>query len=118
MGAGVSLFGAGLTIGLNLYWIPLLGYMGSAYATLICYTAMAALSYALGQKYYPVTYDMKSVVGYMILGIGLYLASIELQPLLRWQSGCLASALMLLYLLITLLFELRQSRIQRLKLQG
>ena len=118
MGAGVSLFGAGLTIALNFYWIPLLGYMGSAYATLICYAAMAALSYALGQKYYPVAYDMKSVVGYMTLGIGLYFASIELQPLLRWQSGCLASALMLLYLLITLLFELRQSRIQRLKLQG
>jgi O-antigen/teichoic acid export membrane protein len=118
MGAGVSLFGAGLTIGLNLYWIPLLGYMGSAYATLICYAVMAALSYVLGQKYYPVAYDMKSVLGYMTLGIGLYLASTELQPLLRWQSGCLASALMLLYLLITLLFELRQSRIQRLKLQG
>ena len=118
MGAGVSLFGAGLTIALNFYWIPLLGYMGSAYATLICYAAMAALSYALGQKYYPVAYDMKSVVGYMTLGIGLYLASLELQPLLRWESGCLASALMLLYLLITLLFELRQSRIQRLKLQG
>jgi O-antigen/teichoic acid export membrane protein len=118
MGAGVSLFGAGLTIALNFYWIPLLGYMGSAYATLICYAAMAALSYVLGQKYYPVAYDMKSVLGYMTLGIGLYLASTELQPLLRWQSGCLASALMLLYLLITLLFELRQSRIQRLKLQG
>ncbi|MEY2666042.1 MAG: hypothetical protein RLZZ384_213 [Pseudomonadota bacterium] len=118
MGAGVSLFGAGLTIALNFYWIPLLGYMGSAYATLICYAAMAALSYALGQKYYPVAYDMKSVVGYMTLGIGLYFASIELQPLLRWQSGCLASALMLLYILIILLFELRQSRIQRLKLQG
>ena len=118
MGAGVSLFGAGLTIALNFYWIPLLGYMGSAYATLICYAAMAALSYALGQKYYPVAYDMKSVLGYMTLGIGLYLASIELQPLLRWQSGCLASALMLLYILIMLLFELRQLRIQRLKLQG
>jgi hypothetical protein len=61
---------------------------------------------------------MKSVLGYMTLGIGLYLASTELQPLLRWQSGCLASALMLLYILIMLLFELRQLRIQRLKLQG
>ena len=118
MGAAVSLLGAGLTIGLNLYWIPLLGYMGSAYATLVCYAAMAVLSYALGQKYYPVSYNMKSVVSYMMLGIGLYLANIELQPLVRWPSGCLASALMLLYLLITLLFELRQLRNQRLKLQG
>lgn len=118
MGAGVSLFGAGLTIALNIYWIPVYSYMGSAYATLICYAAMAALSYALGQKYYPVAYDMKSLLGYIGLGVGLYFASTELQPLLRWQSGCLASALMLLYVLITLLFELRQSRISRLKLQG
>ena len=118
MGAGVSFFGAGLTIALNIYWIPVYSYMGSAYATLICYAAMAALSYALGQKYYPVAYDMKSLLGYIGLGVGLYFASTELQPLLRWQSGCLASALMLLYVLITLLFELRQSRISRLKLQG
>ena len=113
MGACVSLFGAGLTIVLNIYWIPEFGYTGSAYATLACYASMAALSYGLGQKFYRVDYDVKSVLGYLILGIGLYFASVQLQPLLRWQVGCLSSMLMLLYLLITLLFERRRFAAQR-----
>ena len=115
MGAGVSLFGAGLTIVLNLYWIPKFGYTGSAYATLACYAAMAMLSYFLGQKFYRVDYDVKSVLGYMSLGVGLYFANVKLQPLLHWQVGCLATVLMLLYALITLLFERRRLATFRLK---
>jgi O-antigen/teichoic acid export membrane protein len=109
MGAGVSLFGAGLTVALNFYWIPKFGYTGSAYATLICYAAMAMLSYFLGQKFYRVDYDVKSVLGYLILGVSLYFSNVELQPLLNWQIGGLSSALMLLFLLITLFFERRRS---------
>jgi hypothetical protein len=52
----------------------------------------------------------------MSLGVGLYFANVELQPLLRWQVGCLATALMLLYALITLLFERRRLANYRLKL--
>lgn len=113
MGAGVSLFGAGLTIILNIYWIPKFGYTGSAYATLACYASMAVLSYGLGQKFYRIDYDVKSVLSYLMLGIGLYFALVQLQPLLRWQVGCLSSLLMLLYLLITLLFERRRFAVQR-----
>ena len=54
MGAWVSIAGAVLTIGLNIWWIPLFGFIGSAWATLVCYGAMAAISYLLGQKFYPV----------------------------------------------------------------
>ncbi|HCT99582.1 MAG TPA: polysaccharide biosynthesis protein [Methylococcaceae bacterium] len=118
MGAGVSLLGAGLTVILNFYWIPWLGYMGSAYATLVCYAVMAGVSYVLGQIYYPVAYHIKAVIGYLLFGVGLYFASIVLQPLLAWQSGCLASALMVLYTLVTLLFERYHLRHQRLTLQG
>jgi O-antigen/teichoic acid export membrane protein len=108
MGASVSLFGAGLTIILNIYWIPKFGYTGSAYATLACYATMALLSYVLGQIFYRVDYDVKSVLGYLILGVSLYFANVQLQPLLRWQVGYLATMLMLLYLLIALLFERRR----------
>jgi O-antigen/teichoic acid export membrane protein len=110
MGAGVSLFGAGLTIALNFYWIPKFGYTGSAYATLVCYFAMATLSYFLGQKFYRVDYDVKSVLGYLILGISLYVANVQLQPILQWQTGFLATELLSLFLLTTLFFERRRLR--------
>ncbi|TRX02939.1 lipopolysaccharide biosynthesis protein [Candidatus Methylobacter oryzae] len=110
MGAFVSLAGAALTVALNVWWIPLLGYLGSAWATLACYSSMAIVSYLLGQKYYPVNYDVKRVIGYIGLGIGLYFAYNQLLVTIDWQPWLLAGALMLLYLLITALCEGRQLR--------
>jgi O-antigen/teichoic acid export membrane protein len=104
MGAMVSLGGALLTIGLNLWWIPLYGYIGSAWATLACYTGMAFVSYLLSRKYYPVVYDLKRIIFYIAFGLGLYFL---LEPLLTrgfksWQAGTL---LMSIYLLATILLE-------------
>jgi len=110
MGASVSLAGAALTIALNIWWIPLFGYVGSAWATLACYGSMAIVSYLLGRKYYPVDYDVKRVLGYIGLGIGLYFAHGQLLMTGAWQPWLLASALMLIYVLITLLCEGRQQR--------
>jgi O-antigen/teichoic acid export membrane protein len=39
-GAYISLFGAFLTLLLNFWLIPVIGYMGSAWATFICYASM------------------------------------------------------------------------------
>ncbi|MGZ5010112.1 MAG: lipopolysaccharide biosynthesis protein [Methylobacter sp.] len=108
MGAFVSIAGAALTIVLNVWWIPLFGYVGSAWATLACYGSMAIVSYLLGQKYYPVKYDVTRLIGYIGLGIGLYFAHQHLLMILDWQPWLLASALMLLYVLITALCEGRQ----------
>ena len=109
MGAFVSLAGAGLTIVLNVWWIPVLGYVGSAWATLACYTSMAVVSYLLGRHYYPVAYDVKRVLGYITLGVGLYIAREKLPVGTGWQQPWLLSAeLMSLYILVTFLFERRQ----------
>ncbi|HRG38464.1 MAG TPA: oligosaccharide flippase family protein [Bacteroidia bacterium] len=75
-GAFLAIFGAIITIVLNFYWIPRIGYMGSAWATLICYASMMVASYFLGNKHYPVNYDIKRILGYLTLSITLYLFSI------------------------------------------
>lgn len=105
LGAFVALFGAGLTIVLNVWWIPVYGYMGSAWATLACYGSMAIISYVLGQIYYPVKYDVFGILAYIGLGLGLYQANLQLQGIIFWQPGVLAGALLTLYLLIVGLFE-------------
>jgi O-antigen/teichoic acid export membrane protein len=109
MGAFVSLAGAALTIVLNIWWIPEFGYVGSAWATLACYASMAVVSYLLGRHYYPVAYDVKRVLAYITLGIGLYYARDQL-PLSAdwWQPWLLSTELMLLYILTAVLFEYRQ----------
>ncbi len=64
-GSMIALIGAAITIVLNLLLIPVLGYMGSAWATLVCYATMASISYFLGQKHWPVPYDVSRILLYM-----------------------------------------------------
>jgi O-antigen/teichoic acid export membrane protein len=78
-GMWLTLVGAVLTLVLNFIWIPSTGYfasyMGSAWATLICYAVMMVLSYIIGQRHYPIHYDLKKVLGYLGLALLLYFAS-------------------------------------------
>ena len=54
IGAG----GAVLTIVLNFLLIPVLGYLGSAWATLACYFMMAVVCWRLGERHFPVPYPV------------------------------------------------------------
>ncbi len=72
LGAMVAIGGAVLTIILNVLWIPRMGYMGAAWATLVCYAAMALVSYLLGQTYFPVPYNMTKVIAYIVAGVALW----------------------------------------------
>ena len=75
MGALIGGIGAVLTIGFNIWLIPIMGYMGSAYAVLICFVLMTLISYVVGQKYYRVDYDLKRILLYFAVAVGLYLLS-------------------------------------------
>jgi O-antigen/teichoic acid export membrane protein len=74
-GAWIALGGAAVTIGLNSWWIPELGYLGSAWATLCCYALMTAACWFWGKRYYPVPYDLKGMGGYVLLALSLYALS-------------------------------------------
>lgn len=71
-GAYIGIFGAVITIILNYIWIPQYTYMGSAWATLICYCSMMVLSFILSRNYYPIKYDLPRVFLYLITAFLLY----------------------------------------------
>ena len=85
-GAWLSLIGAVITLVLNFWWIPLspehliYGYYGSAWATFICYGSMMILSYLIGQKYFPVKYNLIKFAGYLGLSVLLYGISSFVKP--------------------------------------
>lgn len=68
-GLYISGVGAILTIILNVLFIPKYSYMASAWVSLIAYTSMMILSYILGQRNYPIPYDLKRNIAYLILSI-------------------------------------------------
>jgi O-antigen/teichoic acid export membrane protein len=107
MGAWVSLFGAGLTVLLNLWWIPLFGYQGSAWATLICYFSMAGLSYLLGNHYYPVPYPLWKIGCYVLIGLGFYALDREFVDHCGWNPWLTGSAFLMIYMMIATFWDLR-----------
>jgi O-antigen/teichoic acid export membrane protein len=66
-GAAITIFGAILTVAINVIFIPIYGYTASAWATLICYVVMLSISYFLGQKHYPIPYNLLKMFGYSAL---------------------------------------------------
>lgn len=47
-----------LNVGLNLWWIPRLGALGSAWATLWSFVVMFGIAYILSQRLFPIKYPM------------------------------------------------------------
>ncbi len=68
-GAYISLIGAILTIVINLAFIPRFGYMASAVATLSAYGCMMMLSFFFGRKYYPIPYNYRKIVFYLLVSV-------------------------------------------------
>ena len=81
IGAG----GAVLTIVLNFLLIPIMGYMGSAIATLACYFMMAILCWRLGERHFPVPYPALRL-GLWLLGAAGLVALGWLVPVAGWWA--------------------------------
>ena len=65
-GMYISIVGAIVTIIFNYVMIPKIGFMASAWATLLAYGSMMLISYQMGKKYYPVPYDIFRISGYLV----------------------------------------------------
>jgi O-antigen/teichoic acid export membrane protein len=72
-GAYISVLGAVITITLNFILIPVFGYKGSAAALLTAFFIMMVVSYFLGQKYYPVPYNLKRIGTYFFVAVVIYI---------------------------------------------
>jgi len=105
-GAYLGLFGAAITIGLNYLWIPTLGYVGSAWATLICYFSMMMASYFLGQKYYPIPYNLRRTLTYLGSAFVLYGVSTLFHFQHLWAKLTVNTIIFLFFLAIVALIEI------------
>lgn len=69
IGAYISIIGAIVTLVINFILIPKIGYVGSAIATILAYGTMMIVSYRMGQKEYPIPYDIKSIATYLLIAL-------------------------------------------------
>lgn len=73
-GAWFSLFGFVITAVMNIAFVPRFGYMACAWAAFVCYLCMMVASYFIGQRIYPIRYDLRSAFVYTLLALVLYAA--------------------------------------------
>jgi O-antigen/teichoic acid export membrane protein len=113
-GTYIALAGAAITLVLNWWWIPIFGYMGSAWATLLCYFSMVVLSYLSGRKYYPIPYPLGKMALYGLVAIALYFVSREIRSFSE-ISFVLQMALQTLLVLsyVGLAWKLEKRELQR-----
>ncbi|WP_165024746.1 oligosaccharide flippase family protein [Dysgonomonas sp. ZJ279] len=77
-GASFSIFGCIITVLINIIFVPIYGYVASAWATFFCNLIIMSISYYFGQKYYPIKYNVKVIGFYAILTLVFYLAGTQL----------------------------------------
>lgn len=73
-GAYFSLVGCVVIVLLNIIFVPQYGYIASAWSGLIGYLVVTILSYVVGQKKYPIPYDLKGIFFYFLLACSLSVA--------------------------------------------
>ncbi len=70
-GAYMSLFGLVITLTILIVFIPHYGYMACAWASFFANLSMMIISYFLGQKHYPIPYNLKTAGNFVILTVVL-----------------------------------------------
>lgn len=104
-GTYLTIIGASITILVSYILVPIFGYLGFAIAFAASGLSMMTLCYLMGQKFYPVPYDIKSALGYIISGgIVIVLSSLYKFDTLLVSVGAHA-VLVLLLLLISYQIE-------------
>lgn len=104
-GALLAIFGAVITISFNLWLIPIMGYMGAAWATLICYFAMMVASFLLGNMFYKVKYPLLRIGIYFLAAFAIYAVSLIVKIDSSSISLLFNSFLFVLYIVFVLYME-------------
>jgi len=108
-GTYLTVIGASITVGLNWFWIPssgyFAGYMGSAWATLICYATCMILCFIWSRKHFPVKFDMVHILGYFALSLTLYFLSTYINFPSRMVELVINNILLVLFVAVVMAVE-------------
>ncbi|MDR3141335.1 MAG: lipopolysaccharide biosynthesis protein [Tannerellaceae bacterium] len=106
-GAYFSLSGCVVTVLIIFLGAPAYGYIACAWASCICNLLMMLLSYFVGQKKFPISYDLKAAFCYLALATVLYIAGM----LPKIDSEALRILYRSVLLIVFITFIVRKERI-------
>lgn len=107
-GALVSIGGGLVGVLLIVWGVPRYGFIAAAWAVAISNTIIVLISYFLGQKYYPIPYQLRHAGGYLIVAMAGYLLisiSNRYASTLGWWHLLINTAIILLFILLIIVRE-------------
>jgi len=103
----VGVLGAFVTVVSNWFLIPIYGYLGSAYSTLICYVFMSLMAYFMGRIYYPIPYKIVKILFY--LGLSILLVFVDKSIVMEGFLVYLLKGFLLLIFIVFVYFMEKKS---------
>ena len=71
-GAIMSVIACAVLLAVNIIFVPRYGYVACAWGGVAGYGTAMLLSYFIGQHYHPIPYDVKGILTYFALALGLF----------------------------------------------
>jgi O-antigen/teichoic acid export membrane protein len=109
-GTYITLLGAAINVALNYVLIPQLGFMGCAWAFIISCFAMLAACYVLGNRYFPVPYQLAKILGYMLLTVLLIILNSLLPQYSLLPALAIHGTMLLGYMAVVYGLERKQGK--------
>lgn len=106
-GTWFSLLGLAVTLAMNALLVPVMGYMGCAWAAFTCYGVMMVASYVGGHRYYPIDYGIDRLAVYFFVAMALYGLGLLIATGNEWVDMALRTPILLAYII----FVLRKEKI-------
>ena len=113
-GAIIAISGAIITVAVNFIYVPRYSYVACAWATLAAYAGMMIISYFLGRKYYPISYNLRAMSVYVVIALLLYASSFVYASITSSAVRLVINNLLIL-LFVFVVYKLEISTIKKIK---
>ncbi|MBQ3950306.1 MAG: polysaccharide biosynthesis C-terminal domain-containing protein, partial [Bacteroidales bacterium] len=104
-GAVMSAIGCVVLLAVNIIFVPRYGYMACAWGGFCGYAVCMLLSYFIGQRYNPVNYPVKAILGYFALAMAVFVAMGHIHFDSEWLTLAVNTLLLLVYVAVVLYNE-------------
>ncbi|NND93867.1 MAG: oligosaccharide flippase family protein [Flavobacteriales bacterium] len=110
-GALLGLLGAAITLILNFIFIPSFGYKACAWVTFTAYGTIMLLSYFIGQRNYPIPYQIGKLCFYMLFALGIFIVYSTLKESMGSAKFLVSFAGLAIFILVGILMERKNIRL-------
>ena len=101
-GAIISAIGAAVMIAVNVIFVPRFGFIACAWGGFAGYGTAMLLSYFIGQKKYPISYDIGRIAFFFAVAAAMFAVyEYALKGLSMWPRMIAGTAMLLLYCFLT-----------------